>query len=212
MARALVPILFFLGLVRPAWSADDVPSEARAAWTAMAEVDSLRARFRQVRHTSLLSKPVESTGTLHFRRPDRLAWTVLEPSRSTFVVAGSRVGVSYPDLGVEQVFDVAENAEIARTVQGMTAWLSGDLETIARDYRIAWESTEEGGLAVLTPRSVPLRALVQQMELHVTGSPLRVSRVRIVEPDRDYVTIELFDVDPAATFGGEAFQLPTLPP
>jgi outer membrane lipoprotein-sorting protein len=200
-------------LAASAVASDDLPVEAVAAWEAMSQVGSLEARFEQRRSTALLSEPLVSTGVLRFVRPDKLAWVVEQPGRSTMVVRGSQVALSYPELGVHEQLDLAGDPDAERLVRSMMVWLAGDLEAVRRDYAVAWASAAPGApegaahLATLTPRDETMAALIARLELSIGGEPLRVLSVVMHEPDGDRVDIAMRDVRMDPGFPDDAFSL-----
>jgi outer membrane lipoprotein-sorting protein len=200
-------------LALPSVAADDLPVEAVAVWEAMSQVRSLEARFEQSRTTTLLTQPLVSTGTLRFVRPDKLAWVVEQPGRSSMVVSGSQVGMSYPDLGVHEQLDLAGDPDAERLVRSMMVWLAGDLEQVNRDYGVAWGVAPAGGpegalhLATLTPRDPTMAALIARLELSIGGEPLRVLAVTMHEPDGDRVDIAMHDVRLDPELPADAFSL-----
>ncbi|MCP4809572.1 MAG: outer membrane lipoprotein carrier protein LolA [Proteobacteria bacterium] len=185
--------------------AAELPPEAIATWAALDANSSLSADFTQVRHSQLLSRPITSSGTLAFERPDRMAWTVTAPARSTFILDGAKVGMAYPDLGMREEIDLASNAEVASLVQGMMVWLGGDLETVSKDYDVAWASGTPS-VATLTPKDDKLSAIIGTLDLSIAESTIQ--KVVITEPDGDRVEITFDNVTPNATLGSEAFALP----
>ncbi len=191
-------------LLLPLMLSSDVPPEALTAWARMAEVERLEADFVQVRHSRLLSKPFSSSGTLRFERPERLAWSVEEPSPSTFVMDGSRVGMWYPDLGVREEIDLAGSPETASLVQGMMIWLGGDLDRVTEQYEFSWAAPT----ATLRPKDASMKVIVDRLELTISGEPPLVSSVVIHEPDGDRVEITLQNVQIDPAFPANAFDLP----
>ncbi len=191
-------------LLLPLMLASDVPPEALATWARMAEVNRLQADFVQVRYSRLLSKPFSSSGTLRFERPGRLAWTVEEPSPSTFVMDGTRVGMWYPDLGVREEIDLSGSPETARLVQGMMIWLGGDLDQVTEQYEFSWTAPT----ATLTPKETSMKVIVDRLELTIGGEPPLVTAVVIHEPDGDRVEITLQNVQIDPALPANAFDLP----
>lgn len=195
--------------------ANDLPPQAVAAWEAMGAVRSLEARFDQQRTTTMLATPLASSGVLRFQRPDKLAWIVEKPGRSIMVVDGSRVGMSYPDLGVHEQLDLAGDPEAERLVRSMMVWLAGDLEQVARDYAVQWAGAPAGApegalhLATLEPRDPTMAALIGRLELSLGGEPLRVMAVSMHEPDGDRVDISMRDVQLDPQLPADAFELGT---
>ncbi len=203
--RTLLPLMAFT--CASVALAADAPPEAVAVWEAMGQVRTLQAQFVQVQHRSLLTRPLESTGTLAFARPDRILWRVEKPAKSVFVIDGTRVGMSYPDLGVREEMDLDGNPDAERLTRGLMVWLAGDLEDVTRDYLVQWKPGPPT-VAVLTPRDEMLAGLLSRLELTITGEPPRVDQVVLHEPDGDRVEIVLSDLvlDPA--FPPDTFKLP----
>ncbi len=187
---------------------DSLPAEAVAAWQELSQVRSLKARFVQTRSTKLLTRPLESSGVLRFQRPDKLAWQMETPGRSLMVMDGSRVGMAYPDLGVREELDLADQPEVAGLVQGMMVWLAGDLEQVSASYQLQWQPGPPRS-ALLTPRDETLAAIIASLELRLDGDPLQVQHVRLVEPDGDVVEIALHDLHVDPELPADAFQLST---
>ena len=191
-------------LLLPLMLSSDVPPEARAVWTRMAQVQRLQADFTQVRTSRLLSRPFSSTGELRFERPGRLAWEVREPSASLFVMDGTTVGMWYPDLGVREEIDLSGSPEAASLVQGMMIWLGGDLDQVSEQYDMAWDPP----MATLTPKDDAMRAVVDHLDLTLAGEPPLVTSVVIHEPDGDRVEITLTKVRVDPVLPADAFLLP----
>lgn len=178
--------------------AAELPAAARTAWEELARPRTLRARFTQEQRLSVLRDPLISTGTLVIQRPDRLAWRTLTPAPSTFLMTGSVVTSSWPELGLKETVDLGKNSDAMGLVQAMTVWMSGDLDAVARDYAVAFRAGPPD-VATLTPTNPRIAAMISRIELTLTGAPRRVSAVQITQPDGDVVKIRLesIEVDPA---------------
>jgi outer membrane lipoprotein-sorting protein len=184
--------------------AEEPSAEALAAWRELSAPATLQAEFVQVRHSRLLSQPIESTGSLAFEKPDRMAWSVRTPARSTFVMDGTQVGMAFPDLGVRESIDLSSSPDVASLVAGMMVWLGSDLERVQQDYTLTWETDH----AVLVPKDDKLAAIIGSLDLRLTGSPKRIDRVTIVEPDGDTVTITFSEVKADQALPAGTFDLP----
>ncbi len=184
--------------------AEAPPIEALEAWKELSAPATLQAEFVQVRHSRLLSQPIQSTGSLAFEKPDRMAWSVDSPARSTFVMDGTQVGMAFPDLGVRETLDLASSPEVASLVTGMMVWLGSDLERVQQDYELTWETDH----AVLIPRSEQLKNIIGSLDLTLAGSPKRIQSVTIVEPDGDRVTITFSKVRADLELPPGTFDLP----
>jgi outer membrane lipoprotein-sorting protein len=187
----------------------EVPDDALAVWAEMARVQTLEARFVQIRTSRLLRKPLEARGLLRFERPDRLCWTTESPARSALVMQGSRVGMAWPDLGVSEEVDLAGSPEAAQLVRGMMVWMAADLTAVERDWTVTW-TPGEPARALLLPKDPTIKAVLASLELTLGGLPRSVRSIVMLEPDGDRVEITLHDLRPGATLPADAFALPAV--
>jgi outer membrane lipoprotein-sorting protein len=187
--------------------AESLPEQAVQAWADMAAVHTLEADFRQERRTHLLSRPLVSTGQLRFKRPDNLAWTVLTPAPSSFVMRGTKIGMAYPALGVREQIDLGSSLEARRLVEGLMIWLQGDLNLVLQSYKVSWTDSEPAR-AILTPKDEGVLRILTQIELEITGHPPQVQTIRMTEPDGDVVIIELMNRRTDVVIPAKAFLLP----
>ena len=188
-------------------AAEELPADAAATWQALNDPKTLQADFTQVRTSSLLKAPLETHGHLAFHRPEKMAWTTVTPVRSTFVVEGTKVGMSYVDLGVRVEIDLGTNPEVASLVTSMMVWLGGDLDQVQQDYTLTWVSGSPAK-ALLAPRDETLKAIIASLELHIDGAPPQITHVVITEPDGDTVEIAFENVRLDEVLGEGAFELP----
>ena len=68
----------------------------------------VRASFRETKHLSLLSSPLETEGVLYFAPPDLLARHTSRPGRSSVVIRGDQVELR--DETGRQVIDLRSSA------------------------------------------------------------------------------------------------------
>ncbi|HJN76102.1 MAG TPA: outer membrane lipoprotein carrier protein LolA [Myxococcota bacterium] len=186
--------------------AAELPADAVTTWDALNRPGTLQADFTQIRTSSLLKEPLETKGRLVFSRPQKMAWTTTAPLSSTFVVDGTKVGMSYPDLGVREEIDLGTNAEVASLVTSMMVWLGGDLDQVQQDYTLTW-TPGPPTTALLEPKDERLRSIISTLELHIDTTP-QISEVVITEPDGDTVRIAFENVKLDAALPEGAFVLP----
>lgn len=204
MLRTLPLLLLLLARSAPA---DELPAEARAAWTQLAEVHSLRGTYVQTAAIPLLSQPVESRGSLAFSRPDRLVWRTETPAPSVFVMDGTRVGVAWPELGVKEQVDLASRPEWLRVVRAMMVWMAGDLDQVSQDYRVTWRASTPP-VAVLEPRDETLARMFSRLELTFAGEPLAVTSLVLSAPDGAVFTYQFSSLEPNVELPAATFALP----
>lgn len=175
-------MLVAAGLVVPLDSAMAVDA---TIWTELARSTELSATFTQVQHRAVLKRPLTSTGTVHFSRPQELAWVVETPSKSSFTLKNSIATMSFPDLGMTEVVDLASVPDASRLATSLLVWMQADAALVDRDFAVTYRS--DG--ARLTPKDPQLAKLIASIDLTVAPSPWRVTAVSLNEPGGDHVDI-----------------------
>ena len=159
-------------------------------WTELAKTHELSATFTQVQHRAVLKNPLTSTGTVHFTRPQELSWVVETPSKSSFTLKNSIATMSYPDLGMNDVIDLASVPDASRLATSLLVWMQADAAAVDRDFTVTYRA--DG--ARLVPRDAQLAKLLASIDLTLTPSPWRVTAVSLNEPDGDHVDITFANV------------------
>lgn len=210
--RSLLPIALALlvaaGSVRASESDEPVtsqtlvfrdlaPEDRDALLTSMtrtlSNVRDIRVAFRQIRHVSLFSKPLESQGFCLFQRPGRMRWEVLEPWHTILVTDGRHVGrFDYQD-GERRRLDPA-GAEVLREVLAqISAWIGGDIPSASETYEVRASLPEQNPSSrfrlELVPRQEALREMIRAIELDIDASDGAARSVRVFEPSGDRLEI-----------------------
>jgi outer membrane lipoprotein-sorting protein len=167
------------------------PTELEALMQRFAESGGVRARFRESRHLSILTDPIETTGTLYFAPPDRLARHTTSPGRSRIVIEAGRV--SLRDETGQRVFDFSTN-EIAQALVGnLMVVFRGDLKLLRERYSISFDSTAERWTLDLEPRARALRSLIERVHFVGKGGDLAAMETR--EPNGDRTIMEFSEIE-----------------
>ncbi len=161
---------------------DPAPTELEALMEHFAASGGVRARFRESRHLSILTDPIETAGMLYFAPPDRLARHVTWPGRSSVVIEAGRV--SLRDETGQRVFEF-DKSEVARALVGnLMVVFRGDLESLRERYSIAFDSNAESWTLDLEPRSRALRSVIERIQFSGQGRNLTAMETRESNGDR----------------------------
>ncbi|MBP2229538.1 outer membrane lipoprotein-sorting protein [Azospirillum agricola] len=179
---AAVAALLAAALPPAGAGAADRPWGLTELFAAFAQVQASSARFTETRTVSLLDTPLESSGTLTYRRPDRLEKTTLQPQQESLRVEGDRLTLTRAD-GASRSLSVSSMPEIQTYVESIRATLRGDVPTMMRFYDVALEGTPEGWLMRLTPRAAEARAMVGRIE--IAGRKAGIGRIDVHQADGD---------------------------
>lgn len=149
---------------------------------ALAQAPERRATFRETKRLAALDQPLQSSGTLLYRRPGYLEKATLFPHRERLVVDGDRLTVT---LGDEppRVVDLGGQPAIRALVDALRAPLGGDLATLERGFDVRTEAAFRGWRLELTPRDPATLRIVQRV--WIAGAGAEVEAVEIVEAGGD---------------------------
>ncbi|PWC90875.1 hypothetical protein TSH100_02335 [Azospirillum sp. TSH100] len=176
-----------------------VPSQAAEPWgledlfARFARIGSSNARFAETREVGLLTTPLESSGTLTYRRPDILEKRTLQPQAESLRLDGDRLTLTQGD-GTSRTLSVSAMPEIQTYVESIRSTLRGDVPTIMRFYEVALEGTPQDWRMQLTPRAEEARRTVQRIV--IAGRDANIRRIEVLQADGDR-SIMTIQPDPA---------------
>lgn len=155
----------------------------------MKAVESSKARFSERKELAILNEPLESSGTLIYRAPDRLEKHTLVPERTSMVLEGDRLVLEDARRGGRKSFALHEHPVVRAFVESIRSTLAGDLSTLQRFYSVELEGSEPAWRLVLRPREPEMKAAVD--EIRISGGGTSIARIEIREAggDRSVMTI-----------------------
>jgi outer membrane lipoprotein-sorting protein len=191
------PIL--AGLAALLLSGIALPAPAAESWgledlfAGFAKIPSSNARFTETREIGMLTAPLESSGTLSYRRPDFLEKRTLQPQPEGLRLEGDRLTLTQAD-GASRTLSVSAMPEIQTYVESIRATLRGDVPSIMRFYEVALEGVPQDWRMRLTPRAEEARKIVQRIV--IAGGDTTIRRIEVLQADGDR-SVMTIQPDPA---------------
>ncbi|PWC64304.1 hypothetical protein TSH7_10890 [Azospirillum sp. TSH7] len=191
------PIL--AGLAALLLSGIALPAPAAESWgledlfAGFAKIPSSNARFTETREIGMLTAPLESRGTLSYRRPDFLEKRTLQPQPEGLRLEGDRLTLTQAD-GASRTLSVSAMPEIQTYVESIRATLRGDVPSIMRFYEVALEGAPQDWRMQLTPRAEEARKIVQRIV--IAGGDTTIRRIEVLQADGDR-SVMTIQPDPA---------------
>ncbi len=191
------PIL--AGLAALLLSGIALPAPAAESWgledlfAGFAKIPSSNARFTETREIGMLTAPLESSGTLSYRRPDFLEKRTLQPQPEGLRLEGDRLTLTQAD-GASRTLSVSAMPEIQTYVESIRATLRGDVPSIMRFYEVALEGAPQDWRMQLTPRAEEARKIVQRIV--IAGGDTTIRRIEVLQADGDRSVMNI-QPDPA---------------
>ena len=147
----------------------------------LAQVQTSRARYSEVRRVAVLQKPLQLSGTLFYERPARIEKRQTLPFREVISVDGDRLTVERD--GKTREIRLQNAPLIAALVESLRATLAGDGAELERLYCVRVQGTRQRWTLALSPREVEIAGVVKGIS--IAGSGSRVARLEILEPGGD---------------------------
>ncbi|WP_332672628.1 LolA-related protein [Aromatoleum sp.] len=164
-----------------------IPTLAADAWNVERLMSMLgrqaegRATFTERKYLAVLDAPVESSGELRFRAPDRLEKITLKPRPESLVLEGDTLTVTRGER--RHVVKLSDYREAAAFVDSIRATLAGDRGTLERTYALTLGGTAERWKLTLLPRDPAMAEVVSRIS--ITGSRAQLGEIEILQADGD---------------------------
>src|ERR1700761_9496807 len=148
-------VLSLVGTI-PAMAAS-APAAGDGDWTlaslmaGLSQVKSASARFTEHKYVQMLTRPLESSGTLTYVAPNRLERITLTPTRESILLQDDELSGTRSN-GQRYSVTLSDHPEIAALVEGVRSTLAGDLPTLQRYYDVASNGTRAGWQLMLLPK------------------------------------------------------------
>ncbi len=177
IARAAAVVL----LASAPAAAQEEPWDFARLMGELAQVQTSRARYSEVKRVAMLQKPLRLSGTLFYERPARIERHQTQPFDEVIRVDGDRLSVERE--GKTRRISLQNAPLVAALVESLRATLAGDGIELERLYAVRVEGTRQRWTLALTPREVEIAGVVKTIA--IAGSGSRIARMEILEPGGD---------------------------
>jgi hypothetical protein len=162
-------------------AAQEEPWDFARLMSELAQVQTSRARYSEVKRVALLQKPLQLSGTLFYARPARLEKRQTLPFEEVISVDGGWLTVERE--GKTRRIALQNAPLVAALVESLRATLAGDGAELERLYSVRVQGTRRRWTLALTPRESEVAGVVKSVG--ISGSGSRIVRLEILEPGGD---------------------------
>lgn len=207
-AGLLAVITVLLGSIPAALAAradlfDELFKQGQAKNGAM---KTLTASFVETTSSSLLSRPLVSSGTVAVERPSRIALHYTQPDDRVVLIDGDKMTMSWPSKNVRQDKDIgAAQKRIQKYFVG-----SSPSELRSHFTVSASEPAERPNtyLVAMVPKRKQIQEGLSRLELWVDKSTQMLVAMKMTFPNGDTKLMTFTDVKPNAPLDPAAFTVP----
>jgi outer membrane lipoprotein-sorting protein len=173
----------------------------------MAEVRTIRARFRQVKRVPLFAKEIELHGEIGLEKPDRFLWRVKEPVAYCLVMDKSGFRQWDAETGRVQKGRLEGNPVLRVVVDQLTGFFSGRFLAMTHEFEIAVVRADPVELSGTPRPGSPAAASIQSFTVRFGADERYVSGVTVVESQGGETRLEFHDVRPNAPLPPEFWEV-----
>jgi outer membrane lipoprotein-sorting protein len=162
--------------VAPQWG---LPSLMKS----LSEVRAQTANFVERKYMSVLTQPLEASGTLVYLAPAKLQKDTLKPKPQRLVVEGDKLTIEDGSQDRSRTLSLADYPQIGAIVESIRATLAGDQKTLELFYTVALTGNTAHWQLMLAPRDKKVQEMVKS--IRVVGHDALIDEVETLEANGD---------------------------
>lgn len=175
----------------PAFGASAGAWNIEALMHLLARQTSGAATFVEHKHLAILDAPVESSGELRYRAPDRLEKITRAPRPESLVLEGDVLTVERD--GRKHTVRLGDYPEVAAFIDSIRGTLAGDRAALERTYALDLAGSRDAWTLTLLPRAPKMAEIVLRITIAGRGEQLR--RIEILQADGDRSVMDIVAMD-----------------
>lgn len=160
------------------------------------EFPSLTAEFSEERTSSLLSAPINSSGTIAFQVPNKFRREMHGDAPSTTVCNGTELYIYYPKFKQAEKYTLGQQKFFDDSIAALTAGLN--FQNVDKFFRLEVTKVATGYQIGLTPKSGGLKKILTSLTVWLDGDG-NIQKTDAVLPKGDRVKTVYKNVHPAKT-------------
>lgn len=171
----------------PVRAADAQSGDLTAVLALLAARRHASAEFIEQQFLAVLTRPIESSGELHYDAPDRLEKRTLQPRAENLLMSGDVLTIERG--GRRRTVDLHDYPQLQPFIESIRATLAGDESALQRDFQVSFD----GSVARWTLTLVPLQSQLKQslQRVRIEGARDQLLTVEIRQKDGDHSLMTL---------------------
>jgi len=173
----------------------------------MAEVRTVRARFRQVKRVPLFAKEIVLRGEIGLEKPDRFLWRVEQPVPYCLVIDKSGFRQWDAETGRVQRGRIEGNPVLRVVVDQLTGFFSGRFLAMTHEFEISVVHDRPLELSGVPRQGSPAGASIRSFAVRFGMDERYVAGVTVVEAQGGETELEFQDAQPNAALPPEFWEV-----
>lgn len=160
------------------------------------KIQTLTAGFYQKKETSLAKDPLVSSGTVRFKRPDRVHFIYSEPEQMEMVLEGKTIWIYYPVRSQAEKYSFARNKRVTRYLEPVIGIFQKNFGQLADTYNIVYQGAEPDRLYRfrLQPKEEKIQKFLSRVDVWIDKGSGAILRFKMIEASKDRLWMEFKDL------------------
>lgn len=174
----------------------------------MADVRSVRAKFKETKRSPLFDSALVLRGEIGFERPARFAWKVTEPVAYQLVLADGRFMQWDAETGHVQDGSLKGNPIMGTVVDKLTGFFSGRFLALTNDFAVEVVRADPVELACEPRPGTPAAAMGQSLRIHLRADERYVEQLEIRDRQGGVTEIRMEETELNAELPAAYWKVP----
>ena len=185
MLARIAALLVSVILMPASYAAEATSADwgAKELMQGLAQVKSAKGKFVERKYLSILSKPLEFSGTLLYTAPGRLEKRTLLPKPEYLTLTDDQLTIENPAKNQVRTLRIQDYPVMGAFVESIRSTLAGDLATLNRYYKVSLEGNPREWRLLLKPTQPAMQAAVS--EIRISGKNNWVGSIEVIEAEGD---------------------------
>ena len=160
------------------------------------KIQTLAAGFSQKKETSLAKGPLVSSGTVKFKRPDRVHFIYSKPEQMEMALEGKTIWIYYPIRSQAEKYSFAGNKRITQYLEPVTGIFQKTFAQLAETYHIVYQGFASDRLYRfrLQPKEEKVQRFLSRVDVWIDKASGAILRFEMIEASKDRLELEFKDL------------------
>jgi len=174
----------------------DVQELIRAIDEQQKKIQTLAAGFSQKKETSLAKDPLVSSGTVKFKRPDRVHFFYSKPEQMEMALEGKTIWIYYPIRSQAEKYSFARNKRITQYLEPVTGIFQKTFSQLTETYNLVYQGAESDRLYRfrLQPKEERVQKFLSRVDVWIDKGSGAILRFEMIEASQDRLELEFKDL------------------
>ncbi|MEI7596281.1 MAG: outer membrane lipoprotein carrier protein LolA [Bacteroidota bacterium] len=150
------------------------------------KITTISCEFTQEKHLEYLDETIISKGRFWFKKENKLRWEYATPFKYLILINGGKFTIK--DEKKTSEYDINSNKAFQEINNLIISSVKGTLTTDGKFEMQAFENATSYMIR-LTPKDPKMKKIISKTELYFDKKDLSVSKVKLIENEKDYTII-----------------------